>query len=1141
MPTRSTRSRSRSRSRQQQPPQPIGGLAWFLIVLILGLIAKLVCANLGIGLPLMPIIWLALLMGAATKRYPPKPAGAKSEPDPKKLASYEEWKDYLAGLKPSRKYWLDCKRVAWWAGLPVGLAVSIGAPLLPTIVNILFAFMVCMSIAYRRDRASSRLHPRWIVSIPSFFKKASTGKRVAVCALTVLAGIVTTLVTVAMHAGWQLPVAVTSATFLIGVYLCDHARQQAGWKDIVRWQDTFDKWIKSPELAKAYPKVYVSKVSKAGDPSNPLTVIKFKVNSVAVDEQTGQPLPASAENAAKLGVAPFLPLAQQAGYDFVSLLNAWGRGGTFAPNTLRLVVGRNRDAVPDITGKNVNVKLAQLVMDIAYANAALVWGKRAPLTKVVDVSDDPDHAAWLVTFTNPQRGGDTLRRIGLEWVAEPTSNPQLYSGLPVYTDIEDAFHLHAQDGTLLSDKGNKYRPRGALTSCDSFQQYIDLSKRYKTESFAWKDIVGTKLPIPQPNYDREEEKEYPGWMLRITPMLIEAPASVSDYVRYPLESVAPGAKFVGVAEPSGQPVLVAGYGDVPSRLDKLTGTDMSVRKYAQAVVLKALVGILPSKGGVVIEGCSQETKTHSVWRVRILLTGGATMSDIRKHTAQIAAATGATHVYVDWEAADKGVVWLTGDPMLDVRDINEWKRRSSQKELIELSLSDAWGVAGVADNEGKAPQTVSLGTLPSNPDVLLARFRIAGGLRIDSPKNNLDKFLTEADYMYGRILPRGDEHGARDFDMVLAKHSPFPRTAKPDWDQARKLDNRKFLLGVDDMGEQVLWNLKTSPHLLIEGKSGTGKSSAMMNAVAQAFLHGGKVLLIDPSKGCVDFTQWAKPRSVAFVGVNQMRETEAALAWAVEEMKTRVAINSKYGVGNIYDLDPEQVDEEDRKHLYQLFIGFDEFNSYLGKAGKTQSNPNHDVKLANENAQVSATNTSISRAMSSLAEIGTQGRTAAVHLILGAQRLGMKDMEPYNGGALMRSTARILLGTDTCAGVITQPNVSEANRLQKQLKGAGGTIPSGRGLFETMDGTLSAVQTYYYSSDQADFTSLVSDVPEREPIDLTPYLPKEAESFGEMSQESIQEEIARAEANDAADAAALAELFGMGGDDDEEDFETIEI
>ena len=56
--------------------------------------------------------------------------------------------------------------------------------------------------------------------------------------------------------------------------------------------------------------------------------------------------------------------------------------------------------------------------------------------------------------------------------------------------------------------------------------------------------------------------------------------------------------------------------------------------------------------------------------------------------------------------------------------------------------------------------------------------------------------------------------------------------------------------------------------------------------------------------------QWAKPKALAFVGLYELRETEAVITWVREEMAERVRLYSRYGVGNIKDLDPAAVPED---------------------------------------------------------------------------------------------------------------------------------------------------------------------------------------------------------------------------------------
>lgn len=328
----------------------------------------------------------------------------------------------------------------------------------------------------------------------------------------------------------------------------------------------------------------------------------------------------------------------------------------------------------------------------------------------------------------------------------------------------------------------------------------------------------------------------------------------------------------------------------------------------------------------------------------------------------------------------------------------------------------------------------------------------------------------------------------------------------------------QLVLGVNDVGEPVVWDLKTTAHLVVMGKSGTGKSSVAQIAVANALLHGYQLVIVDPSKGAVDFTQWAKPRALAFAGEGDFDATEAAIGWVFEEMNRRSALNGKYGVGNMTDL-PEDVRPR------RLLVLFDEFNSYINGEEKTFANPTNDVTIANVNAEAKNRNRSIQVTGSRLAKIALQGRSLGINLLFGAQRLSIDDMSHVSGGnQFFRTLGRMMLGSDSLQGVVSQSKLREANRMQRDLQGEGGKIPVGRGLYESADSELTSIQSWW-SGGQSALTGVVEGVPAVEPVDITPYLPQTAEKYGEIDVKEILPDITT-EAQEQVEEATEAPLDG---------------
>ena len=729
------------------------------------------------------------------------------------------------------------------------------------------------------------------------------------------------------------------------------------------------------------------------------------------------------------------------------------------------------------------------------------------MTTVKDVSDsDQDEAAWLITFTNAPVGGDEISNIGLSWlVNEPSPGDIIH--LPIFRDLYDKFHLAANPATPLSDKGNTCqtpdgepcRTPNVVTRHKTFREFIDRSRQYKDSAEIWKSIINnSKIRAPEPFYDTQTEGRGDGWHATLLTYLIKPPRTAADYARYDLSALDPQAAFVGLCEDPQGSKLICVYGNrVDNRIDGLKGSTSVCVTYAKALIYKALLNELSGTKTVSIVACLQESRDLAVWRVQIKLGNGATVADFRNKDERIRAAAGAATLYWDWKSDSEATLWMMARPLLSPEEVKHFRRPSTQKQLIKVALSNSWGVAGVADKSGNTPRVVDLAVLPRNHDVIKARFQIPGGLSLDKPQSNLGKFLTAADYSYGRILEHRDEHGSDQWDMLLAKHSPFATKVDADWGEAMKYDNRSFPLGVDDMGEPVVWNVRQTPHLCVMGKSGTGKSSLAQVPAVEALLHGYQLIVIDPSKGANDFKLWGDPRSLAFIGQGDFRGTEAAILWAEAEMGRRVKLMAKNGYQNIMDM-PE--DERPPR----ILIIFDEFNSYLNGIEKPASNPTGDTAIANFNSRINNRNASIRRTGGAMARIAVQGRTAGINMLLGAQRISAADMEAIQGGrAFFKTLGRIMLGSDSLAGVVAMQNLGEANRLQKSIKDGDG-MPLGRGIYESAEGRLVAVQTWWSGGNQ-EIEQVLKHVPYVDKVDISEYLPPEAETFGEVDKQQAEQ------------------------------------
>ncbi|MBX7072635.1 MAG: DNA translocase FtsK [Pirellulales bacterium] len=173
-------------------------------------------------------------------------------------------------------------------------------------------------------------------------------------------------------------------------------------------------------------------------------------------------------------------------------------------------------------------------------------------------------------------------------------------------------------------------------------------------------------------------------------------------------------------------------------------------------------------------------------------------------------------------------------------------------------------------------------------------------------------------------------------------------------------------LGKDVSGKPMVADLTSLPHLLIAGRTGTGKS-VCLNTIIMSILMARRpddvrMLLIDPKM--VELSSYMKLPHLMHPVVTDMRKAEAILGWAVEKMEERYALLARAGVRHIsvynqlgadelYErLEPEN--EEERKlvptHLPYIVIVADEMADLMMTAAKEVEA--HIIRLAQKSRAV---------------------------------------------------------------------------------------------------------------------------------------------------------------------------------------------
>ncbi len=175
-----------------------------------------------------------------------------------------------------------------------------------------------------------------------------------------------------------------------------------------------------------------------------------------------------------------------------------------------------------------------------------------------------------------------------------------------------------------------------------------------------------------------------------------------------------------------------------------------------------------------------------------------------------------------------------------------------------------------------------------------------------------------------------------------------------------------LFLGKDVSGKSITVDLASLPHLLIAGRTGTGKSVCLNSIISSILMTRRpdevRMLMIDPKM--VELSCYGRLPHLMHPVVIDMRKAEAILAWAVDKMEERYALLARAGVRHLTNynqlgrdelldrLKPENDEEAELipDHLPFIVIVVDEMADLMMTAGKEVEA--HIIRLAQKSRAV---------------------------------------------------------------------------------------------------------------------------------------------------------------------------------------------
>ena len=463
---------------------------------------------------------------------------------------------------------------------------------------------------------------------------------------------------------------------------------------------------------------------------------------------------------------------------------------------------------------------------------------------------------------------------------------------------------------------------------------------------------------------------------------------------------------------------------------------------------------------------AERSKAH-LWRITLQLYEGVTAADVRARAERIRRA-----LHVPWlrvEDAPGGVTCYVG---ADPGTVELANPKRDVLALAALDWDQAWSDVGVVGSDGDVPHLSSLGRLPRNPAVEVRDFALPPGVDRARVKAAVGKLKAATGNAFVEV--RESPAGASSVRLLVAERNPLPQTVPFDFRAADAAGGFAFATGVE--GEPVVFDPVESPHLLLAGVTGAGKSSTAQALLYDAAVAGYDVYLVDPVKGGADY---AFLSDHAMAVADDALEAAAVMKAVYAEVARRKDLNARHGVGSVFEL-PEELRPR------RIVVMIDEFTSLIGQ-DPVPKQPFDDPEEEAERQRQLAMNLARQLVGIYAGRFAREARSAGVTLLLGTQKLMAKTLDTLPGGSdLKTNLARILLGKASSGERMSALRAfDDAPVLEDD-------IPKGRGLWEPLTTTAVVIQCWW-ASQETYRAELDRRVPKLEPgqrLDLASWMSK---------------------------------------------------
>jgi len=1056
-------------------------------VLITGIGVAGALAGLWWNLPAFAILWLALLIAAFSEPYPEltgKRAGVAvpaSASEVKLLRRYRFFNSLRIPLLIPGKAWLPDKTVpACFVGGIGAALIGVGLPAAEFTgswgrpLNAYCGFTLgVFFIVWRQTRDPHTPMPDvGFRQLPQMTKAAKT--KVGLIIATTVPATILGLALAVLGEKRNVPVTcrwIGIAGFII-VGLATGAWAAYGKTATEQWRNLVDRRVK-------YWEPILDRAIKTSDPL-PVLLRTETIGAATVDtfDLGGAP-------ATKLeGHEGYLLLSPQvciAGMDLCVLpgfnvddaekpvTQQIDQPGTLHPSRIRIVTW-NEPQIANLADETTSEAAAGLAIEVAISKTLSNQGWQNPIfVECQKIGDSPVFATRWQT-PHPRTGVPELSTwtysgtfetcLGVPFLVDPDANV-IYVGVTPYSEIdEDAAKPFAG-----------FNPKKHITQLFKLKTWND----------RWSKCITQAPPVPQ--WVKEKTHKIGDKTINELSFVTFQGVPISVYMKAAdtLTTMMGGAKTVSVLHFCLSDGVREDLGITVAWSDATFTTPTSLPDVGKGSILALRVMLAKAFDAVRMprpEICSAKAWTAKnarkhVWQIELNLMDGVTLANLRAKSGNLADVLKVEWLRLETGGAGKAWLYVGADP----NETDLAPGAVTQTKIDALNWDHAWVACKVVNKSGVPPKRVSAKALAGNENITLLDFELPPGIGPKEVDKSWAAVETAVACAYSELTFGHPKPGM--LQVMTSKGDPLPSLVGFDWDWTAAHPNL-LPLGVTLDGSWAPFDRSESPHVLVAGTTGAGKSVAVQGIVAAACFHGWDIYITDPSKRALDFRfiePWAKsitPRAHDAEELVALAEAQAMLQGVYAECGNRKKLRGDNGgVGKI-----EKLPAEIRPAFAIVVV--DEFTSLITVETPPPKSDDPDVELERE--LVLQKNAYRAKIGSLIGRIAREARSEGIMLLLATQALRADTLKLVPSD-LKTNLARILLGNSTFGDRASAfRNPEKAPNLA--------AFPKGRGLWESISGGIIPIHTPYNPGEGEYLARILAAKrqPVTEKLDISPWL-----------------------------------------------------